>query len=186
MQFCSSCVRKHCCLEHGFCGGSRLKFESLSARHLDTYSKLIVLMLRKGNLLQRSPASMLRGIIGSPAPFEGVRRKFESFRSNNLHSNAWFHQTVLMRRWEFSGKLWIKVYKLFEFCIISNASSWRVNTCLFVGSLTIGSWWWRRRSVNKEVLKLRAAIYLKMQKCIDGRLAWTVGSSGGMADALWQ
>ena len=132
MQFCSSCVRKHCCLEHGFRGGSRLKFESLSARHLDTYSKLIVLMPRKGNLLQRSPASMLRGIIGSPAPFEGVRRKFESFRSNNLRSNAWFRPTVLMRRWEFSGKLWIKVYKLFEFCIISNASSWRVNTCLLV------------------------------------------------------
>ena len=183
MQFCSSCVRKHCCLEHGFRGGSRLKFESLSARHLDTYSKLIVLMPRKGNLLQRSPASMLRGIIGSPAPFEGVRRKFESFRSNNLHLNAWFHPTYLMRRWEFSGKLWIKVYN-YSWKLYNIQCKQLKSKYLLVGSLTIGSWWWRRRSVDKEVLKLRAAIYLKMQKCIDDRLAWTIGSSGGIGRSV--
>ena len=33
MQFCGSCVRKHCHSEHSFHGGSRLKFESLSAHH---------------------------------------------------------------------------------------------------------------------------------------------------------
>ena len=121
-----ACLQTALASETDFYGPVAWRLRTFLARKNDAFS------IMSGPPHMNSIASMLRGIIGSPAPFEGVRRKFESFRSNNLYLNAWFHQTVLMRRWEFSGKLWIKVYKLFEFCIISNTSSWRVNICLLV------------------------------------------------------
>ena len=114
MQFCSSCVRKHCCLEHGFHGGSRLKFESLSARHLDTYSKLICNQLLIDTSIKMCLVILLGWHSGDCASF--VMRNYQGFESLTQLQHSQHKNNASLFHNEYDREKLIRVApKQFEF-----------------------------------------------------------------------